>query len=142
MLGDAIRHALPELRREAEERMRATCTIVRPGETETDADGNVTTPTTPVYAGKCYSRYPGLAFETNLNAQTVSVAQSKLVVRIPFGATIRPGDVVKFTADPHNPQLVGTRVVVTSIDDQSQATAQRLLCNDFQAPAGFADEEA
>lgn len=125
-----------------EQRMRGACTIVRPGETTTDDDGDVITPTTPVYTGKCYARYPGLAFESNLDSQGVSVAQSKLVVRIPFGAVTRPGDVVKFTADPDNPQLVGTRVVVTSIDDQSQATAQRLLCNDFQAPAGFADEEA
>jgi len=122
--------------------MRGTCTVVRPGETETDADGKVVTPTTPVYSGRYYARYPGLAFESNLDSQNVSVAQSKLVVRIPFGPIFRPGDVVKFTADPDNPQLVGTRVVVTSIDDQSQATAQRLLCNDYQAPAGFTDEEA
>jgi hypothetical protein len=129
----SIERSLAAGRRAAERRMRATCTIGRPGEQDTDADGRVVTPVTPVYAGKCYLRYPGLAFEQNADSQAVTIAQSRVVVRIPFGTVVRPGDVVTVTADLDNPQLAGTVLRVASVDDQSQATAQRLLCEDNQS---------
>lgn len=120
-------------RKAAESRMRGTCTILRPGQTATDADGDTFTPATVVYAGKFYARYPGLAFEQNPDVAGATVAVSRVVVRIPFGTIIRPRDLVRIDADPDNPQLAGTYLRVASIDDQSQATAQRLICDDFQA---------
>lgn len=116
-----------------EDRMRGTCTIVRPGQATSDDDGTVTTQDADIYSGKCYTRYPGMAFETNREAQGITVVDSRVVVRIPFGTKCRPGDVVTILTDPDNPQLVDCKYRVASIDDQSQATAQRLLCTDYQA---------
>lgn len=112
--------------------MRGTCTITRPGRADTDAGGNVTVPQAPIYTGRCYARYPGLAQESTPDVGGATVVKSRLVLRIPFGTVIRPNDVVTITADPDNPQLVGTVLRVASIDDQSQATAQRLLVDDLQ----------
>ena len=123
-------------RRAFEKRMRATCTIGRPDLTKPQTDpttGKVTYPESPVYAGRCYIRYPGLAFEQNAESGGAVAVVSRNVVRIPFGVVVRPGDVVTITADPDNPQMVDTRLRVASIDDQSQATAQRLVCDDVQA---------
>lgn len=116
-------------------RMRATCVIRRPiGETAND-DGVVV----PIYAepsvyeGPCYTRYPGIAFEANPEAGGSVFTISRVVVRIPFGPVVRPGDVVEMTSDPDNPVMAGTSLRVASNDDQSQATAQRLLCEDYQS---------
>lgn len=131
--GDEIAGALVELRALAESRMRGTCTILRPGQTTTDAAGDTFTPATVVYTGKFYARYPGLAQEASPDVAGATAVVSRLVVRIPFGTVIRPADVVRVDAEPDNPQLVGTYLRVASIDDQSQATAQRLLVEDIQA---------
>jgi len=126
--------ALARGRAAFEARMRGTCSIDRPtGQTTSDDDGKVTPVTVNVYEGKCYTRYPGLAFETNHESAGVQVVDSRIVVRIPFGTKHRPGDVVTILTDPDNPQLIGCVYRVASIDDQSQATAQRLLCVDYQA---------
>lgn len=116
-------------------RMRARCHIERPEGVDEDGKGGaagrlvtVGQPETP-----CYLRYPGLAFETNLDLAGSRVAQSRVVIRVPFGAIYRPGDRVTILSDPDNPQLVGTVYRVASIDDMSQATAQRLLCEDNQS---------
>lgn len=116
-------------------RMRGTCTVDRPGTSTTNADGAVSATFTKIYQGCCYTRYPGLAQESNRDVAGTSVVESRLVVRIPFGVVVRPGDRITITGDPDNPQLVGTVLRAESIDDQSQATAQRILCSDYQAGA-------
>ena len=125
-----LRHARPAFRA----RMRATCVIRRPIGEDVDANGKVVPiyDPTPVHDGPCYTRYPGLAFEQAPVIGGLQYAISRIVVRIPFGPVARPGDVVEILSDPDNPQLIGTRLRVASIDDQSQATAQRLLCEDHQ----------
>lgn len=136
ILGNEVAAALPFLRTQAESRMRGTCTIDRPtDETTTDDDGVVTTVFESVYTGKCYTRYPGLAQEANREIGGATVVESRIVVRIPFGTIHRPGDRVTITADLDNPQLAGDVYTVESIDSQSQATAQRLLCSDNQSGA-------
>lgn len=114
-------------------RMRATCRIERPTGPVDDGQGGVIVTYERLYEGGCYVRYPGMAFESNLDAAGVTVVQSRVVVRVPFGIQYLPGDLVRMTADPDNPQLVGTVYRVASLDDQSQASAQRLLCEDNQA---------
>ena len=74
-----------------------------------------------------------MAFETAYDSVGVAISQSRVVVRVPFGTVYRVGDRVTIVSDPDNPQLVGTVYRVASIDDMSQATAQRLLCEDNQA---------
>lgn len=142
--GEEIAEALRELRGLAIERMRALIRIDDPGALVTGAEGNVTPTMTPVYEGPGYSRYPGLAFEQSPDVAGAEVVVSRLVVRIPFPASgvgtwhtappiVRPGQIVTIVNDPDNPQMAGIKLRVASIDDQSQATAQRLLCEDFQS---------
>lgn len=131
--GSALAVGLAELRVHAESRMRGTCVIERPTGTSTDDDGVVTPSFEPVYEGKCYTRYPGLAQEANREVGGATVVESRIVVRVPFGPICRPGDRVTITGDLDNPQLAGAVYQVESIDDQSQSTAQRLLCTDFQS---------
>lgn len=116
-----------------ERRMRGGCKVERLGASVPDGFGGTTTPRELVFEGKCYLRYPGLAFESNFDSAGVTVSQSRIVLRVPFGPTFRPGDVVTILSDADNPQLAGTVLRVASIDDQSQSTAQRLLCEDNQS---------
>ena len=125
--------------------MRGTCRITSAATTvTTDAAGDTSITPTTIYEGPVYMRYPGVPHEQTPEVAGATVALSRILVRIPFPhsgvgqwfvtpPTVRPGQVVEVLSDPDNPQLVGTRVRVASIDDQSQATAQRLLCEDFQA---------
>lgn len=131
--GTDLARELTFLRAQAESRMRGTCKIERPtGEQDTDPDGVVSAVFATVYTGKCYTRYPGLAQEANREVGGATVVESRIVVRIPLGPVCKPGDRVTMIADLDNPQLAGAVYRVESIDDQSQSTAQRILCSDFQ----------
>lgn len=128
-----MRTSIHSGRNRAERLMRGTCRITRRGPLVADENGDVSSSSATVYEGKGYARYPGLAFEQNADSQGVNVVQSRIVYRVPFGPIFRPDDVVEILTDPDNPQMVGTRLRVASIDDQSRATAQRLICEDNQA---------
>src|SRR5699024_8156291 len=135
---------LGELRSLVEDRMRGTCKIERVVGTTVDDDGKEVNVREQVYPdpewpaehphadGKCYLRYPGLAFESTSDSVGVTVTQSRIVARIPFGPVIAVDDVITVLSDPDTPHLAGATLRVASIDDQSQATAQRLLCEDNQ----------
>lgn len=109
------------------------CVIVRPGLPVDDGQGGVIVTQTVIYEGPCYAEYPGIAFESKFEVAGAGGVQARNLVRVPFGVVFRPGDVVTIISSPTNPQLAGTVLRVASIDDQSQATAQRLLCEDNQA---------
>lgn len=115
-------------------RMRASCRVERPtGALVYDPVLMVDVPEVVLVSEpRCYVRYPGIAFEQSPEVAGAVLAQSRVVVRLPFGVQYRPGDVVTILSDPDNPQMVGARLRVESCDDQSQASAQRLLCNDEQ----------
>lgn len=131
-----VSHVLQRGRDAFARRMRGTCDVRRPNGTTPDGRGGETPILEPVSGNlPCYVRYPGLAHESTFDSAGVSVPQSRVVVRVPFGAIYRPGDRITILSDPDNPQLVGTVLRVASIDDMSQATAQRLLCEDNQAGA-------
>lgn len=135
--GSELAAGLAELRAHAASRMRGECVIERATDGGTTNSDGVYVPEEfeEVYAGACYLRYPGLAQEAVRDVAGAQVVESRIVVRIPFGAVVRPGDRVTVASDPDNPQLAGVVLRVESIDDQSQATAQRLLCSDLQAGA-------
>lgn len=150
-IGRELGEALAEMRADAISRMRATCIITRPtGKIVTDLEGNDTREMVQVYPdpswteehphadGKCYLRYPGLAHEQSFDSQGTDVSQSRIVLRVPFGPVFRPGDVATITSDADTPHLTGTALRVASVDDQSQATAQRLLCEDNQSGVSHA----
>ena len=143
MRSVSVARTLRKARPSNEKRMRAACVVRRPVPDEAVEDPltGVVTPAfevEPVYgpgskdAGKCYLRYPGLAYESKPEAGGFSFSVSRVVVRVPFGPIFQPGDVITVLADPDNPQLVGTVLRVASVDDMSQAAAQRLLCEDYQ----------
>ena len=131
--ADQIAVALSMGRELAEARMRGSCVIERRTGETVDDYGVVVPSWEAVYSGKSYVRYPGIAFEASREVAGATVTEARVVVRIPFGTQHRPGDRVTVTADPDNPHLVGDVYVVESVDSQSQATAQRLLCSDSQS---------
>ena len=138
--GADLAAGLAELRDLAGTRMRGTCLIDREDGRTRDEYGRPVPQYVTVYEGKGYARYPGIAHEQNLESAGADVTVSRVIYRIPLGAVVRPGDRLTITADPDNPQLEGARFRVASIDDQSQATAQRLLCEDFQAGSPAPEE--
>ncbi|HEY4536432.1 MAG TPA: DUF6093 family protein [Enteractinococcus sp.] len=131
-------------RAQTESRMKSSAVVVRKTGTEVDDYGREVPSLKQIYPnpdwpedhphadGKCYFRYPGLAFASVFDSAGVTVTQSRLVGRFPFGVEFAVGDVVTIMSDPDNPNLAGTELTVSSIDDQSQATAQRLLLDDNQ----------
>lgn len=144
-MPDVTAFALSVLRPLMTARMRATCTIDRPGAPTTSADGEVTCTATRMYpdpgweddhpysAGPCYARVASLV-ATAQEAGGRLVTVSPVVVRVPHGVTFWPGDVVTWVTDVDNPGMVGKVLRVTSVSDQSQGTAQRLTCDDYQGP--------
>ena len=131
-------------RAQTEKRMRATAIVVRKIGTTVDDYGREVPELKQVYpdpswpdnhpykSGKCYFRYPGLANPSVFDSAGITITQSKIVGRFPFGPEFAVGDVVTIISDLDTPHLAGTELTVSSIDDQSQATAQRLLLDDNQ----------
>lgn len=131
-------------RAQTEKRMRATAIVVRKIGTTVDDYGREVPELKQVYPdpswpsdhphadGKCYFRYPGLAHPSIFDSAGITITQSRVVGRFPFGPEFAVGDVVTIISDLDTPHLAGTELTVSSIDDQSQATAQRLLLDDNQ----------
>lgn len=146
-----VSRVLQRGRAQTEARMTASAVVVRKTGTEVDDYGREVITTKQIYPnpdwpadhphadGKCYFRYPGLAFASVFDSAGVTVTQSRLVGRFPFGVEFAVGDVVTIVTDPNNPNLAGTELMVASVDDQSQATAQRVLLDDNQK--GVDDDE-
>ena len=135
-ISESIARATQDAREQFLGRMRGTYLVEREnGTTEGDLPGSVVPNWETVWEGPGYTRYPGLAFEQTPTVGSFQFTVSRVVVRVPFGPVFRPGDRVTVVSDPDNPQIEGTLLRVASIDDQSQATAQRLLCEDFQKDA-------
>lgn len=128
-------------------RLRARCTIVLVDPTReiTDMDtGEVTPYRETLYTDvPCYVRYPGVAFESNHPVGGIQLVDSRILVRIPHDYRTETGDwmpymipvkaVIVWESDPDNPKLVGTEYLVKSLDEQSQASALRVLCEDAQS---------
>lgn len=144
--GEDLAAGLEELRGYAVDRMRGTCIIERPTGDKNVGGGKVEKEYTQVYPdpswwpdthphtdGKCQTRYPGIAAEQNRELAGQTTTESRVTHKIPHGVSIRPGDRVTILSDLDNPQLVGRVLRVESVDDQSQATAQRLRCTDVQS---------
>lgn len=120
MLEHHIDATLPELRTEAEGRMRRTC-IVRPvtsvtADPETGADVTVYGPA--VYDGPCRLRDRQYG-STALDVSGTPATRSRLELHIPFGSPRLPvGSVVTFTDDtpPYR---------VTDTADGDDVTARR-----------------
>lgn len=129
-----------------QKRLRARChiTVVDPLREVTDPVTGVVSPyTQTLYADvPCYTRYPGIAFEDKHPVGGIQLVDSRIIVRVPHDFRTVGGDwvpyvipvnaVIVWDSDPDNPKLVGTRFQVKSLDEQSQASALRVLCDDTQ----------
>lgn len=108
-----------------------TCTIVELGAPETDDEGNVTIPGTVVYSGMCavatYEPYE----QTSEAGGAVSVVQ-RYRVKVPAEAFVpEVGQVVEVTAARYDANLVGRQYRVEGLLHKSQATAYRLLVDEY-----------
>lgn len=117
--------------------MRATCVIERPGKQVSDDDGNPTDmPYTQVYDGKCRLHYPGIPFPSDAEIAGAHRPTRPQHISIPFGPVLQADDRVRITADLDTPQNVGMVLRVTEPTNQSQTTAQRILCEVILTPTG------
>lgn len=128
-------------------RLRARCSVVLvdPDREITDMEtGEVTSYREVLYSDvPCYTRYPGVAFESSHPVGGIQLVDSRILVRIPHDYRSEGGGwvpyvipvnaVIVWESDPDNPKLVGTEYLVKSLDEQSQASALRVLCEDAQA---------
>lgn len=151
MLGRRLsgRRSVADLREHARsrfeaKRFRGQLLIETKGSQTTDKQGKVTTTWNTLYDGPFYARYPGLAWEQTPEVTGQTMAVSRIVIRIPFPERsaafwkasppkVPVGARLTVVSDPGNAQFAGTVLRVASIDDQSDATAQRLFCEDFQS---------
>lgn len=137
MLADDIDLALPELRAQAESLMQDTCEIRAPGDGlpvwDEEKQASIPPESVLLYQGKCRIRLPQMNSDRPLLAvdQVVTVTH---VVSIPVAAVAVPsGATIRITDSRHDPANVGRTFMVRSTLHQSQATAQRLACEEVQS---------
>lgn len=140
-IGDDIADALPELRAQAESRMRDTATVYRPSAESPSSDSVVDDPTyedLPVYGpdvdphgGRCRISPPTVAARTAESADSTVTVQG-LEFHTPDDApTFRPGDLVVMAVDTRTPRLRGRQFRVESSHAGSDTTAQRVPITDL-----------
>jgi hypothetical protein len=118
--------------------MTATVVVERPtGELVTDPDSGTAARTyRRVYCGRGYVRYPGVASAEEAYNQTQNAgfdpAPTRPVLRLPAETQIEPQDRITILTDRITPTLKGIQLEAVSVDRQSQATALRVVCRDWQ----------
>lgn len=120
-------------RRWAESLMLDTCTVHRPGEPVTDADGNVTPSLTLLYTGPCKVQQT-LAQSSNPEAggHQFTVQDTRWDTPVAAGVFV-VGDVVTITDAVLDPQLTGRVYRVTEPFHKTGATAQRTRVSEVTA---------
>ncbi len=127
MIGGILTGTLPFLRAQAESMMVDTCRITTLGAPVTDPNtGNVTTPRTTVYEGKCKVQSKATeAASTEAGGATFTVVSRQ--VHIPANAAeILDGHEVEITASLLNSFTVGKVYRVDGFEPDSMDTAFRL----------------
>ncbi|KQR02485.1 hypothetical protein ASF72_10650 [Arthrobacter sp. Leaf141] len=102
------------------------CTVHRPGAKTTDpANGKVTRAMDEIYVGRCEFQQT-VAQSTESEAGEHEFTAQDTVWKTPVGAgPFKINDVVKVTAAPEDPQLIGRTFRVTELFNKTYATAQR-----------------
>lgn len=123
-LADDVMNVLPFLREQAEGLMFETGVASRPGESFTNEDGVVVTPSSVVYEGKCK-----LQTTVAQAANPVSVGHrftvENLQLHFPVGAPVQTGDSVRLTASQLDDSNVGSVFRLVELARGSQRTAAR-----------------
>ena len=126
-LADDVLTVLPFLRSQAESLMVDTCTITRPGVPVTDPDtGDVTNPTTTVYAGKCKVQSKDSSVASPEAGEATFTVVSRQVHIPANAADVQDGDTVTITASLLNLFTVGKQYRVEGFEPDSTDTAFRL----------------
>lgn len=132
-LGDDITAALPELRAQAESRMRSTVTVERPDLTVPPDPLTGLPVLVPVYTGKARWKppvYSRATPEAGGHEYTIQPAEW----HFPVGAFLPAvGQIVTATAIPSHPQLVGRTFRVVAIGGGDDTTAMRLGVEEYPA---------
>lgn len=105
-----------------------SCVIKRPGAPLTDAVGDVTYPTTVLYAGKCRVSVPPHSTQgqpTPLGGAEVVVLTPTLQVPIAV-VGVQPNDLVTITATALDPDLAGRTYRVRGTGHKTHATKREL----------------
>lgn len=142
MLLSSIDRRLARARKAAEDEMVDACTIVELGAPVTDADGDVTIPGTVVYSGACkvqtYEPY-----EKSPEAGGAVSTVQRYRVHVPVGSfDPAVGHVVVVTAARLDANLVGRQYRVTGLLHKSQASAYRLLVDEYVGETITWDDES
>lgn len=133
-LGSDLTDALPELRRQAESRMTASCTITVDGvktwnpETLQFDDTDVV-----VYTGPCrVKRRDTQDSVTTVAEQTFIEAQYEVHLPVASSGAVVKNAVVLVTGCPDDAELVGRRFTVVAVPAGSQVTARRIPVREVQ----------
>jgi hypothetical protein len=135
MIGGVVSRMMPLLRKQAESLHLDTVSFTRAGQRTWDEDRGEYVDGDPVavYSG------PGKvqsyeAFEQTPEAGEHRYTRQRYSVHVPVSAgSIQIGDVCTIEAASLDPQLVGRKYRVTGLLHKSQATAQRLLVDEYVA---------
>lgn len=108
--------------------------VERPGASVlNETTGQMETPFTVVYTGKCRVQKP-ITLGSTPNAGEHQFTVLDLIVQLPVDSTAyRIGDRVRVTASVLDPALVGVVATVTALMHKTHATARRLLCEEVTA---------
>lgn len=131
MLGDAIAHALPGLRREAESLMTDTCRITRDGDGEpvfNESTGQYDDPPrVVVYEGRCRIQIRSTT-EQHESAGPSEVALQYPELQLPIAGTdvVAVDHQVECLTAAYDPSLVDRVWTITARHEKSHATSRRL----------------
>lgn len=130
MLGSDLAAALPELRAQAESRMRETVVVRRPAADVTISDDTVIDGAefepTPVYSGCARLKASGLQPQV-VESADASVTVQRPELHVPDDAPeLLPGDVATFASDTFTPRLRGKVYRVDAGHAVTDTTAQRV----------------
>jgi hypothetical protein len=120
--------ALARGRVAAELGMADACVITRAGDRTTDANGDVTTPTTTLYTGACrVQQHQASADEKNIGEDNLLLL--RVEVQLPMTVTgLEVGDVITMTASAYDPDLPGREFRIHDLAHKTEATARRVQC--------------
>lgn len=132
-IGMDIAAALPELRRQAESRMRSRCRVERAtGEPVKGDDGELHTPTETIYEGPCRLRTVSTVTEKIEAAAQLLVGQAAILsFPVATSTTIRVNDIVTFLPSGEedgdlDPAMLEQSARIAGLHFDSNATARRL----------------
>lgn len=108
--------------------LTSTCIVERLGApTLDDSTGLYTPARSTIYEGPCEIQFRDTA-SREATPQGQSLLEQSPVLKLPVDGTgeIRPGDVGRLTANPHDPAVVGLEFRVNGLHARTWATTRRI----------------